>query len=120
MFDGRPRVRTKLGCDMAASHRANEEKKAELMAFLHEKVFNPILESPDASQRLKSGVRLTIIRMNECDPRGMVQYYWAVIRGTDRSIRFAEDMRREGFTRFEDEEILEEFRVRFGDRWLRS
>jgi hypothetical protein len=51
---------------------------------------------------------------------GMVTYYWSAIHGTDRSIRFAADMRSEGYTRFEDREILEEFRIRFGDDWLRS
>lgn len=97
-----------------------EAKKAELMAFLHEHVFDPILESPQASERLKRGVRLTIMRMNERDPAGMVQYYWSAIVGTDRSINFAEDMRSEGFSRFEDPGIIDEFRRRFGDRWLAS
>ncbi len=90
------------------------------MAFLHERVFDPILNSPDASARLKTGVRYTIMRMNERDPLGMVQYYWSAVQGTDRSIRFADDMRVEGFTRFEDPAVLEEFRIRFGDDWIRS
>ena len=108
------------GIIMPTTRRTDEEKKDELMAFLHEMVFDPILTSAEASERLKTGVRYTIMRMKERDPLGMVQYYWSAIRGTDRSIRFAEDMRREGFSRFEDEEILEQFRVRFGDAWLRS
>src|SRR5690242_5884059 len=77
-----------------------DDKKRELMAFLHERVFDPILGSPDASERLKTGVRFTIMRMNERDPLGMVQYYWSAVHGTDRSIRFAADMRNEGYTRF--------------------
>jgi hypothetical protein len=95
-----------------------EEKKAEIMAFLHEHVFDPVLQSDHASTRLKQGVRYTIMRMNERNPTGMVQYYWSAIIGTDKSITFAEDMRREGFTRFE--EIFDEFRRRFNDDWLRS
>jgi hypothetical protein len=98
----------------------DDDKKQDLMAFLHERVFDPILNSPNASERLKTGVRYTIMRMNERDSLGMVTYYWSAIQGTDRSIRFADDMRTEGFTRFEDREILEDFRVRFGDDWLRS
>jgi hypothetical protein len=92
-------------------------KEQELMRFLHERVFDPILASPRASNELKQGVRLTIIRLNERDARGMVSYFWAALKGTERSIGFAELMRREGFDRFE--EAMEDFRVRFGDQFLR-
>lgn len=88
-------------------------KEAEIMAFLHEHVYDPILDSSKASKRLKQGVRYTIMRMNELDAQGMVRYYWSAVSGTDNSIAFARDMRDEGFTRFEDTDVLEEFRVRF-------
>ena len=90
------------------------------MAYLHEHVFDPILNSPTASDRLKQGVRYTIMRMNERDPEGMVYYYWSAIIGTEKSVRFAEDMRQEGFTRFEDPGVIDEFRRRFNDAWIRS
>ena len=48
-------------------------KKAELLAFLHAQVFDPILSSADASETLKKGVRYTIMRIDECDPAGIVQ-----------------------------------------------
>jgi len=48
----------------------------------------------------------------------MVRYYWAAINGTEGSTEFARQMRAEGFTRFE--EVIDEFRDRFNDRWLRS
>jgi hypothetical protein len=48
----------------------------------------------------------------------MVRYYRAAIVGTERSTEFARQMRAEGFTRFE--EVIDEFRDRFNDRWLRS
>lgn len=87
------------------------------MAFLHERIFNPILTSGAASEPLKQGIRLTIMRMERRDAAGMVQYYWSAIIGTERSIGFAARMRQEGFTRFE--EALEEFRVRFDNAFLR-
>lgn len=93
-------------------------KKEELMSFLHERVFQPVLDSPDASERLKKGVRLTITRMNQRDAAGMVHYFWSAVVGTERSIGFAHQLKQEGFTRFE--EVIEEFRVRFNDAWLRS
>ena len=86
-------------------------KEEEIMSFLTERVFNPILDSPDASNKLKSGCRLTMNRMRRLDAAGMIQYYWSAMIGTDRSIGFAAQMRREGFDRFE--EVLEDFRIRF-------
>jgi hypothetical protein len=57
------------------------------------------------------------MRMENLDAVGMVRYYWSAIIGTERSIGFAALMRREGFARFE--EALEEFRIRFDNRFLR-
>ena len=94
------------------------QKKAEVLDFLHEHVFAPILNSQAASDTLKQGVRYTIMRMNERDAAGIVGYYWSAIVGTDRSTEFARSMRSEGFSRFE--EVIDEFRDRFNDRWLRS
>jgi hypothetical protein len=92
-------------------------KEKQIMAFLHERILDPILESREASEPLKQGVRYTIMRMEQRDAAGMIQYYWSAIIGTERSIGFAARMRDEGFERFE--EALEEFRVRFDDRFLR-
>ncbi len=94
------------------------QKKLEVLRFLHEHVFDPILDSPNASETLKRGVRLTIVRMNERDSTGAVHYYWSAVIGTERSTEFARQMRSEGFTRFE--EVIDEFRDRFSDKWLRS
>jgi hypothetical protein len=93
-------------------------KEDEILAFLDENVFDPVLSSDKASDRLKAGVRLTEMRLRERDARGMIQYYWSAIVGTDRSVPFAKDMRAEGFTRFE--ECIDEFRRRFNDDWLRG
>jgi hypothetical protein len=92
-------------------------KEREIMDFFHERIFNPILASPRASEKLKQGVRLTIMRMNERDASGMIQYYWSAIIGTERSVGFAARMRQEGFTRFE--EAIDEFRVRFDPKSVR-
>ena len=93
-------------------------REEAVMAYLHEHVFDPILESKTASAGLKKGIRLTIMRLMERDAKGMVHYYWSAISGTDRSIRFADEMRNEGFIRFE--ETIEDFRRRFDDRFLRG
>jgi hypothetical protein len=92
------------------------QKEQEIMDFLHQRIFDAILQSPAASEKLKQGVRYTIMRMEQRDAAGMIQYYWSAIIGTERSIGFAALMRQEGFDRFE--EALEEFRVRFDDQFL--
>jgi hypothetical protein len=46
----------------------------------------------------------------------MIQYFWSALHGTDKSIRFAENMKKIGLTRFED--VIEEFRVKFGDDYI--
>lgn len=102
---------------MLTTDETGERKKQEIMTFLSAQVFDPILESPAASETLKRGVRYTIMRLEERDPAGMIQYYWSAIIGTDRSTKFARQMKSEGFTRFE--EIIDDFRERFNDVWLR-
>ncbi len=94
------------------------DKEKEIMDFLHLNVFDPILNSPDASESLKKGSRYTIMRMESRNALKMVQYYWSAIVGTERSTKFARQMRDEGFTRFE--EVIDEFRSRFNDQWLKS
>ena len=86
-------------------------KEAEIMAFLNDRVFQPVLASPTASERLKQGVRLTVTRMSQRDAAGMIHYFWSAVVGTERSTSFAAQLRREGFERFE--EAIEEFRARF-------
>jgi len=93
-------------------------KEREIMEFLSHNVFDPILNDSRASEPLKKGVRYTIMRLNNLDANGMVSYYWSAIVGTERSTEFARQMRSEGFTRFE--EVIDEFRDRFNDTWLRS
>lgn len=102
---------------MGYQEMAVKMKQQQIMDYLHEHIFDPILTSPSASESLKQGVRYTIMRMEQRDAAGMVQYFWSAIIGTERSVGFAAKMKTEGFTRFE--EVLEEFRVRFDDRFLR-
>lgn len=92
-------------------------KEQEIMNYLSEKVFDPILNSSKASAKLKSGINLTIARMGKLDAKGKRQYFWSAVIGTDKSISFAKEMKAEGFTRFE--ECIEEFRIKFDDEWVK-
>lgn len=91
-------------------------KKDEIMSFLYDNIFNPILDSKKASLQLKQGVRYTIMRLNERDEAGIIHYYWSAIVGTEKSTKFARLMKKKGFTRFE--EVIDEFRERFNNNWL--
>lgn len=86
-------------------------KEQRIMAFLHERVFDPVLASPTASERLKQGIRQTIVRLRQRDAAGMIHFFWSAIVGTERSTRFAALMREAGFNRFE--ETIDDFRAQF-------
>ncbi len=94
-----------------------DSKEKQIMDYLMSNVFTPILDSDKASSSLKQGVRLTIMRLNQRDAVGMLSYYWSAIIGTEKSTKFAKLMKKEGFVRFE--ELIEEFRDRFNDKWLK-
>ena len=92
-------------------------KEQEVMDFLHQNVFDPILNSSAASPKIKSGVHLTIARMSRLKAEKMVQYFWSALIN-ENSIEFSKHMKAEGLTRFED--VMEEFRDKFNDSWLRK
>ena len=94
------------------------EKKEELLAFLQENIFDPILNSPTSSVILKQGVRLIAMRMNNKDPQGIIDFYRSKVIGSEKMTKFAELMKAEGFTRFE--EMADEFRERFNEKWIRG
>jgi hypothetical protein len=93
-------------------------KEEEIFSFLQQKVFDPILNSPKASQRTKSGIRMTIYRLKQRNAVGMWNYFWSAIKGTPNSVGFAARLKKEGFVRFE--EVFEEFRVKFDEKWLKT
>lgn len=92
-------------------------KEQELMKYLHDKVFDPILSSKTCSSKIKSGVNLTVGRMSKLSAEKMVQYFWSAL-AAENAITFSKHMKEEGLTRFED--VMEEFRDKFNDNWLRS
>lgn len=92
-------------------------KEQEIMNFLHEKVFDPILNSKEAPSNIKSEVNLTIARMNKLSAEKMIHYFWSAL-ATDNAITFAKKVKAENLPRFED--VFEEFRDRFNDKWLRK
>lgn len=92
-------------------------KEDQVMNYLHSHVFDPILNSKTASRKVKSGVQLTIARMSRLSAEKMVQYFWSAL-ATENAIAFSKCLKAENMPRFED--VMEDFRDRFNDSWLRS
>ncbi len=96
-----------------------DSKQQEIIIFLNERVFDPILSSLSAPNDIKQGIRLTITRLkNQKDAAGMVKYFWSSIAGKGNAISFSDKLKNAGYDRFE--EVLEEFREKFTDNWLRT
>lgn len=91
-----------------------EGEALKMMEFLHRRVFDPALASPRATDSIKRGVRITILRMEQRRTANAIRaYFWSAVRGTEKSVRFADMMASAGLERFE--EVLEEFRREFPD-----
>jgi hypothetical protein len=89
-----------------------EGRAIDVMEFLHRRVFDPALASPKATNSIKTGVRVTIVRMEQRKTAdAMIRYFWAAVHGTEKSIRFADLMAEAELDRFE--EVLEDFRREF-------
>ena len=94
------------------------KKEDEIIQFLDDRIFNPILNSETASDSLQRGARMTRMRMRERDAKGMISYYWSAIVETKKCIGFAKKLKEENFIRFE--EVIDDFRDKFSDEWLRK
>lgn len=55
--------------------------------------------------------------MNRLTADKMIQYFWSAL-ATENAIDFSKRLKQEDMPRFED--VLEEFRDKFNDKWLRS
>jgi hypothetical protein len=65
-------------------------KQQEIMTFLHRRIFDPILQSPEASESAnRASASRSIMRKEQRDAAGMIHYYWSAIIGTGRSTGFA-------------------------------
>lgn len=87
-------------------------KEEEIIAFLNANIFEPILKSSKASEKLKKATRGASIRFKQRSAQKMVEYFWTEVVGTaERSTKYGRLMKGEGFTQFES--VADEFRVRF-------
>lgn len=55
------------------------------------------------------------MKLNQRNAQGMVSYFWSAVVGTEKSTKFAKQMKDNGFIRFE--EVIDDFRGRFNNKW---
>jgi len=82
--------------------------KDTLIQFLDEKVLLPAETHPNADQRIKKKVRLTRMRLNQCQDGDKVEHYFWSAMATDGGIDSYRSLSRIGATTFED--VREEFK----------
>lgn len=99
---------------------SNEQLKQELLQYFDDNMFTKNIEIAKqlGEINLVRGMNLTKARLAHRDALGIIHYYWSAVYGTDNSIKFSNEMKRCGLVRFED--LLEDFRVKFGNTTLNS
>jgi|SRR5688572_2890880 hypothetical protein len=88
-------------------------KEKEVMHFLRENVFDPIVNSPVASSRLKELIVKTVRSLNAEAGWQMVDS-WLYMTSKPVEFEVIHKMKEEGFTQFET--TLAEFRTRFAQK----
>jgi hypothetical protein len=89
-----------------------EGTRKEIYDWLYWRLWEPALNSPRATNKIRMGVALTRLRMELCPTStAMLDYFWRAVRGTDKSIRFADILWAADLERFED--VFDEFRRAF-------
>lgn len=87
-------------------------KEQEILNFLEDEMFTPILKSVTASERFKKATRGLRLRMKQRDAQGMIQYFWSTVADTNaKHANYGRILQNEGFSEFEA--VVNEFRVRF-------
>lgn len=91
-------------------------KREDVLEFLARRVFNPVLASASVPADVRRRVKATVEALEAKDTaREIIEYYWTAIRN---STDLPKRMKEVGLVRVE--EVMEEFRTRFSDRWLPS
>lgn len=87
-------------------------KEQEILDFLEETMFTPILKSASTSERFKTATRGLRLRMKQRNAQGMIQYFWSTVADASaKHAKYGRMLQNEGFSSFED--VVNEFRIRF-------
>lgn len=87
-------------------------KEDEIISFLEGRMFVPILNSPNTSDRLKKATRGLRLRLKQRNAQEMIQYFWNNVVDTQaKHATYGRMLYNERFSDFE--EVVNDFRLKF-------
>lgn len=87
-------------------------KEDEILSFLEGRMFVPILNSPNTSDRLKKATRGLRLRLKQRNAQEMIQYFWNNVVDTQaKHATYGRMLYNERFSDFE--EVVNDFRLKF-------
>lgn len=93
-------------------------KEREVLTFLYNNLFSKVLSLEGVTDSLKKNIQDNIKALNDRSAEGMINYFWSNIAGEEIKKVLAKRLEEEGF--FEFEKVVEEFKIRFNDVWLKG
>lgn len=92
------------------------DKKQELLDFLREELFNPVIDSPYTSSQLKYDFSHMLLLLKDFSAEGILLYVWNSLASTEVKMVLANRLMDEGFYNYD--EILNTFKEHFTYEWL--
>lgn len=93
-------------------------KEQELLTFLYDNFFSPVLSSRKTTQELKKHIRDIMMAFKDRSADGMINYFWSTIAGEETRTLLEKRLEDEGFLEFE--QVVDKFKMEFNEEWLRD
>ncbi len=93
-------------------------KKEQLLNFLDENLFNPIILAPYVSSQLKKDFSHTREMLKDFSAEGILYYMWNTFANKDSEIIISNRLMDEGFKLYD--QVLTTFKQEFSYEWLLS
>nr|WP_302598899.1 hypothetical protein [uncultured Cellulosilyticum sp.] len=93
-------------------------KKQQLLNYLDENLFNPIISAPYASSQLKEDFSHTREVLKDFSAEGILYYIWNSFANKDTEAVISHRLMDEGFSSYN--QVLDTFKQEFSYEWLIS
>lgn len=93
-------------------------KKEELLNFLQQELFDPIIHSPCVSNELKYDFLTIANTLEKFSAEGILLYFWNMMANEEVQMIFSNRLMDEGFDHYP--ELIENFKNHFTYEWLLS
>ena len=94
------------------------DKKQQLLDYLEQNLFKPILSAPYTSYQLKEDFLYVQQTIKDFSAQGILYYVWNILANKDIAPLMADRLNDEGFTSYN--QILNNFKTEFPYEWLTS